>query len=501
MKAESKRVIFVTTEIVPFSKVGGLADVMGALPDELEKLGCRVSIITPLYSSIHREKFGIEPVPDTEGLSARVDGEDVRFGIFSCVKPGTGVKVYFIENKHYYGREGIYTVPQTGEAYSDEDERTIFFNRAVIEAIRALDLYPDVLHCNDFHTGLIPALLELEEGRDSHFRDTATIFSVHNLAYQGIFEREFIRKAGLDSSHFRGGSSFEYWGKVNVMKIGITHADILSTVSESYAEEITLSEEFGYGLEGVLRSRKDRLIGVLNGIDPNQWNPAEDELIPANFSADDMKGKDVNKKVMLKEFGLKEEAGVPVIGMVSRLVDQKGFDILSEAFEELMELDVKFVILGTGQKKYHDIYSKLAEKYLRKLGLRLEFNNKLAHLVEAGSDFFLMPSRYEPCGLNQMYSLRYGTLPIVRATGGLKDTISPVTPRGGKGNGFIFEQYDPGELAGAVREAVKFYGRKKAMEKVRSRIMKEDYSWLKSARKYLDIYRKAGEKSGIKLTK
>lgn len=500
MKEKDIQITLVTAEIVPFSKVGGLADVMGALPDELEKLGCTVSVVTPLYSSIDRESFGIEPVPNMEETKTAIGGKDVNFGIYSCLKPGTGVRVYFIHNQHYYHREGIYN-NEAGEAFRDEDERIIFFNRAVIELIKALDLYPDIIHCNDFHTALIPAYLELEEDQDPHFQSTGTVFSVHNLAYQGIFEEDFMTKAGFDLHLFHPMSPFEFWGRVNVMKIGLYFADMLSTVSETYAEEITTTDEYGYGLEGVLRARKDHLTGIPNGIDMDQWNPEIDELIAVNYSVSDLQGKQENKRLMLEGFGLKVKREIPVVGMVSRLVDQKGLDILSEAFDHIMELGVQFVILGTGQAKYHDILSKLSERYPKKLGLRLEFNNKLAHMVEAGSDFFLMPSRYEPCGLNQMYSLRYGTIPIVRATGGLKDTINPLTPRGGKGNGFIFENYSTQALYHSVREAVGFYSNKKALQRVRKRIMREDHSWLKSARRYLNMYQKVAGKSGIKLTK
>jgi starch synthase len=500
VKKKGKKITFSTAEIDPFSKVGGLADVMGALPDELEKLGCTVSVVTPLYSSIDRRAFGIEPLQGMEEIKTVIGGKDVHFGVYSCLKPGTGVRVYFIDNQHYYQREGVYN-NSTGEAFEDEDERTVFLNRAVIELIKALDLYPDIIHCNDFHTGLIPAYLELEENQDIHFKNTGTVFSVHNLAYQGIFEKDFMIKAGFDPQLFKPLSPFEFWGKVNVMKIGLFFADMLSTVSETYAEEITTTDEYGYGLEGVLLERKDSLVGIPNGIDMDKWNPGIDELIPANYSVSDLDGKQENKRIMLEEFGLKAKGEFPVVGMVSRLVDQKGLDILSEAFDDLMELDVQFVILGTGQAKYHDIYSKLSEIYTTKLGFRLEFNEKLAHLVEAGSDFFIMPSKYEPCGLNQMYSLRYGTIPIVRATGGLRDTIDPLTPRGGRGNGFIFEQYSAEALYQAIREAVGFYNNERAMRRVRKRIMKEDHSWLKSARGYLNIYNKVDGKSGIKLTK
>ncbi|HUV36317.1 MAG TPA: glycogen synthase [Patescibacteria group bacterium] len=497
MKKRSLKIVIVTTEIVPYSKVGGLADVMGALPDELEKLGCDVTIITPLYSSIDRRTFHIEPEANVPPGAVTVGERTEPFRVYSATKPGTGITVLFVENENFYGRDGIYTVPDTGEAFEDEDERTIFFNRAVIESIKACDLFPDVIHCNDFHTGLIPAYLVLEEGDDPHFRDTGTVFSVHNLAYQGTFEREFVTKAGFDPALFTPLNPFEYWGKVNVMKIGLSYAGLISTVSETYAEEIMSSEEYGYGMEGILRSRRNDVIGILNGIDLAAWDPSTDRLLPFTFSLDDLAGKAKNRTALLEEYNLPARGGVPVIGMVSRLVDQKGFDILSEAFDRLMKLDLYLVILGTGQQEYHDSYTKLAARYPERFGLKLEFNNGLAHLIEAGSDFFLMPSRYEPCGLNQMYSLRYGTIPIVRATGGLKDTITDLTPKGGRGNGFTFDEYEPEALASTVERAVSFYRSNGVVDKVRKRIMREDHSWMRSAKDYMKLYRRAHGTVGV----
>ncbi len=501
VKKDTPSVILVTTEIVPFSKVGGLADVMGALPGELEKSGCSVSIMTPLYSSIDRTRFGIKGQHVEGGLEVPIAGEKEPFTIHRAKMPGTGIDVFFIGSERFYKRPGVYTVPETGEAFPDEAERTVFFNRAVIEAIKTLELYPDVVHCNDFHSGLIPAYISIEEEGDPHFAGTGTVFSVHNLAYQGIFDKDFFGIAGLDEELFAPMGPFEYWGRVNVMKAGLLFSGLISTVSKTYATEITTTEEYGYGLEGVLRSRKKDLIGILNGIDMDAWNPALDKLIPAKFTHDDLNGKKKCSMELHKAFGLKPSSKAPVVGMVSRLVDQKGFDILAEAIEGVMKLDVKFAILGTGQQKYHELYSELSKKYKGRFGVRLEFNNELAHLIEAGSDFFLMPSRYEPCGLNQMYSLRYGTIPIVRATGGLKDTILNIDTKGSRGNGFTFKDYTAKALTGAIRKAVKFFQDPKVTASVRSRIMQEDYSWKRSAEEYVKLYKRAMGRVGMRLTK
>lgn len=496
----SPLIVLVTTEIVPFSKVGGLADVMGALPDELETLGARVAIVTPLYSAIDRTKFGIEPVAGLPALSAAVAGRGEPFRLHACLKPGTGVKTYFVESERFYARKGIYTVPETGKAFPDEDERTIFFNRAAIAAMKALDLRPDVVHCNDFHSGLIPAYLALEEQGEPRFAKTGTVFSVHNLAYQGLFDRDFLGKAGLSPSLFAPMGPFEFWGRVNVMKIALSFSGVISTVSRTYAEEITRSEEYGCGLEGVLRSRAADLVGILNGIDMKIWNPATDPLIPSRFTPELLGGKDKNRSELLAAFELEAGKG-PVVGMVSRLVDQKGFDILAEGFEAIMALGVRLVVLGTGQEKYHELYWSLAKSHRGRFGIKLEFNDRLAHLIEAGSDFFLMPSRYEPCGLNQMYSLRYATIPIVRATGGLRDTIAEIAAGGAEGNGFLFEDYAARALVDAVRRAVAFHGDAAALRKVRMRIMREDHSWRRSAQEYLRTYERARSLAGMGLTK
>jgi starch synthase len=501
MAKRDLNLVIVTTEIVPFSKVGGLADVMGALPDELEKLGVSACVFTPLYAAIDRAAFGIKPEAGLPTLEVRVAGNLERFRVYSCLKPRTGVRVYFIDNDRFYARKGIYTVPETGKAFPDEDERTIFFNRAVLAAVKALDMHPDVIHCNDFHSGLIPAYASLDGQDDPHLAGAATVFSIHNLAYQGVFGPEFMQKAGLKASLFSPMSPFEFWGRVNLMKVGISYANVVSTVSKTYAEEITSTEEYGCGLEGVLRSRKGDLVGILNGIDMDAWDPAKDTLIPYRFTAAALSGKGQNRTELLKAFSLPQTGAGPVIGMISRLVDQKGFDILAEAFEPLMALGINLVVLGTGQEKYHELYWGFAKKHPKQFGLKLEFNDRLAHLIEAGSDFFLMPSRYEPCGLNQMYSLRYGTIPIVRATGGLLDTISDIDGAGGSGNGFIFTDYSPAALLDAVRRAVEFHRDKNELRKVRRRTMKEDHSWRRSAEEYCDLYDRARSRVGMGLTK
>jgi starch synthase len=341
----------------------------------------------------------------------------------------------------------------------------------------------------------------LEESGDKHFKGTGIVFSIHNLAYQGNYNANFITKAGLDPGLLYTMSTFEYYGGVNVMKTGIIYSDLISTVSPTYAEEITLSNQYGHGMEGILWERRKDIVGILNGIDTDIWNPETDNLLEYNYSSQKLGGRIKNRAALLEEFDLPNSKKSPIIGIVSRLVDQKGFDILAEAMDEIMKLDLELVILGTGQEKYHKKYSNMQKKYPLKLSLKYEYNNRLAHLTEAGSDFFLMPSRYEPCGLNQMYSLRYGSIPIVRSTGGLKDTINNLSSNGGRGNGFVFKDYSASALIKAIKRAVKFFENGKVIEKVRKRIMIEDHSWNKSAAEYIAMYKNAATRNGMKLTK
>jgi starch synthase len=318
------------------------------------------------------------------------------------------------------------------------------------------------------------------------------LFSVHNIAYQGNFPPQTFEKLGLDPSYFVPEEGFEFWGHTSYLKAGLWYADILNTVSEKYAQEIQSSNEYGYGFEGVLKRRSEDLYGVLNGIDYDVWDPAKDKLIPTNYSSDKMEGKKKCKRALRKKAGLPlVRKDVPLIGIISRLADQKGFDLIGAVADQLLSLDLQIVVLGTGDQKYHDLFNTLEKKYPKKIRVFLEFNDELAHLIEAGSDMFLMPSRYEPCGLNQMYSLKYGAIPIVRATGGLADTIENANPAKGTGNGFVFKNYDAKEMLNTIKFALEVYKDKNVWEIMMLRGMRQDFSWRASATKYVDLYRKA----------
>lgn len=494
MKGKNLKVLIVSPEVVPFAKTGGLADVAGALPKALASLGHEVKVILPKYKLIDERKFNLKEVP--VNLPEITLGEKKeKIGLKSTTVKNSQVEYLFAANDYYFEREELYKDPETGLDYKDNHERFILFARGTLEILKSIGWRPDVVHCNDWQSALIPAYLKTIYAGDPFFKDTVAIFSVHNIAYQGNFPKETFKKIGVKHELFYPTSPFEYWGNCNFLKIGISYADVLNTVSEQYMVEIQSSNEFGYGMEGILRTRTDDLYGVLNGIDYQEWNPEIDKLIPFNYSADDLSGKNKNKKHLLKLSGLPvTRKEIPLIGMISRLADQKGFDLLAEIKDELMKLNLKFVILGTGEKKYHELLSDLEEKYPKKLKVNLTFDNKLAHLIEAGADMFLMPSRYEPCGLNQLYSLKYGTVPIVRETGGLADTIQDYNLETEQGTGFVFKDYDSEELLTAVKRALDAYQDREKWKKLMLSGMHKDFSWEASARKYVQLYNKALDK-------
>lgn len=486
-------ILIATPEAVPYAKTGGLADVAGAVPKAIASLGHKVRLMLPLYPHVDREKHRLQLM--ASGLKAKIAGREELFQVQKC--EGKGFEVWFIEHDGFFNRPELYRDPSTGEDWADNDERFGFFARAILETCRHLHFIPDIIHCNDWQTGLIPALLKVDDSyRD--FAETVTLFSIHNIAYQGGFPSESFRKLELDQSLFTPAEGFEFWNKVSYLKAGIWYSDLLNTVSETYAEEIQSSNEFGYGFEGVLADRSDDLFGILNGIDYDVWNPATDDLIPTGFTPEKLAGKKKCKNALRRQAKLPMvRRDVPVIGIISRLADQKGFDLIAEVADDLLSLDLQIVLLGTGDQKYHDLFTALQEKYPKKIAAFLEFDNQLAHLIEAGSDMFLMPSRYEPCGLNQMYSLKYGTIPIVRKTGGLADTIENANPIKGTGNGFVFENYDSREMLNAIKFALEVYRDKNVWEIMMLRGMRQDFSWDASAGKYIELYNKALDKRKV----
>lgn len=478
------KILLASSEMVPFSKTGGLADVAGALAKSLSKLGHEVSVIVPFYKVAQQRGFEIEEIDRT--FSVPISNREEYGEIFRMTLP-EGPTVYFIGKAAYYDRDELYRTPQ-GD-YSDNAERFIFFSKAILQLCKVFRYSPDVIHCNDWQTGLVPIYLKAALRNDPIFERTGTLFTIHNIGYQGLFWHLDMHLTNLSWDLFKP-NGIEFYGKINLLKAGIVGADIITTVSPRYAQEIQ-TEELGAGLDGILRKRSQRLFGVLNGVDYDEWNPETDKYIAANYGPNDLSGKARCKADLLEQFGLPSLDGTPVLGMVSRLTDQKGFDILVPVIDDILKEGYQFVLLGTGEEKYHSLCTAMAQKYPQRMGLKLTFSNKLAHKIEAGSDIFMMPSRYEPCGLNQMYSLKYGTVPLVRATGGLDDTIIDYSTNPSTGNGFKFAEYTSRALLDEVREAHRYYLSRGEWERIIMNGFKCDFSWDASAKRYVELYQKA----------
>jgi starch synthase len=483
-----------SAEVAPFARVGGLSDVVGALSKATAASGHEVSVFLPKYRAIDVDAFGFRKLEQPGTLPVPMGDSEESVEVWQGAMPGgEEVAVYLIGHDGYFDREGIYVDPETKHGYPDEVARYALFSRAVLEAAVALRLDPDVLHLNDHHTAMAAVYLRELYGDVAGLGEAGVVFSIHNLGYLGQFDASLLPSLGFDSDRCVPGSPFEYNGTVSTLKLGIEYTDFVNTVSERYAEEISSLPEYGLGLEGVLAEKRDagRLLGILNGVDYSVWDPSVDELIPARYSAGDMGGKGVCRRALLERSGLPVDSDAPVIGLVSRLADQKGFDLIREEADAMLATGALIVILGTGQQEYHEFFGGLAKEHPEQVAAHLTFNNELAHLIEAGSDMFLMPSRYEPCGLNQMYSLRYGTVPVVRATGGLADTVEDFDAGLGTGTGFVFEEYAASAMLDAVQRAVAAYGDSEAWAGLVQRGMALDYSWGTSAGKYVDLYGQA----------
>jgi starch synthase len=475
------KILFVSSEVTPLAKTGGLADVSAALPQSLIEMGHDVKVVMPLYRSVAQGDYRLEQSDVT--FEVPIKGQQSKGNVFST-ELGDRLPVYFVGNSAFFDREGLYGTPR-GD-HPDNAERFIFFSRAALELSRGIGFQPDIVHCNDWQTGLIPVYLKTLYKDDPHFAQARTVFTVHNLAYQGVFPKETMGMSGLPESLF-SIDGLEFYGRMNFMKGGILFSDVVTTVSRKYSQEIQ-TQEFGHGLEGVLRNRQTELFGILNGVDYKEWSPESDPHIAAPFGVQNLAGKKECKKDVLQLYELAERKRTPLIGMISRLAGQKGFDILLEALDDLFRLDVQFVLLGTGDEVYEKEFEKMASKHKKKMSVKIAFDNALAHKIEAGADMFMMPSRYEPCGLNQMYSLKYGTIPIVRATGGLDDTIMDFDVNSLKGNGFKFEDYSAAALVETVRRALKVYQDETLWLQLVKNAMGEDFSWGQSAEKYSQLY-------------
>jgi len=473
-------IVIATPEAAPFAKTGGLADVAGSLGTALAGLGCRVSLVMPYYRQVASYAHGIKP--SGMEVSVAVGGRMVRGTVLKCRT--RGVDVYFLGCDEFFDRAGLYGTPK-GD-YPDNLERFSFFSRGVLEVLKAAGIRTDVIHCNDWQSGLVAAYLKGPYLGDPFFSKTASLFTIHNVAYQGLFDARLFSLTGL-SPEVYAPDGVEFWGRVSLLKAGIVYSDIITTVSRAYCREIQ-TPELGAGLEGVLRERGNDLFGVLNGVDYTEWDPETDALIPENYSAGDLSGKRVCREALLKEFGLRVESGSALIGVVSRLAGQKGLDIFAGAMPAIERLGAVVVVLGAGERRIESMLMRLAEAHAQTLSVKIAFDNALAHRVEAGCDMLLMPSRYEPCGLSQIYALRYGTIPVVRATGGLDDTIKDYCEDAARGNGFKFKDYTAEALAAKVADAVALHRDAAAWTRLVKKAMKQRFTWDGPARRYMELY-------------
>ena len=477
------KVCFVASECVPYAKTGGLADVVGSLPKALSEAGCEVKIVMPLYGSIRTLDYDLSFSTDLGTMNIAIAGKSIAFSVWYGKLPDSDVEVHFVDCPPYYHRGGLYTSDH------DEDERFLLLQHAALTILQRYHWKPDIVHCNDWHTALLPVLLQEQYAWDVLFDKTATVLTIHNIGYQGRFSPSSLHTAGLSVTGFYPGGPFEFEGSFSFLKTGLLYADAITTVSETYAREIQ-TDTYGAGLQNVLSSRSWDLHGVLNGIDVSVWHPNRDEHIAKRYSGRSLDRKIDNKRALLEEMRLPFSEVVPVIGVVSRLTAQKGLELLEPIIHAVVSMPCRLVVLGSGDSRYEDFFRYAAHAFPDRVSFYPGYNDGLAHRITAGSDMFLMPSHYEPCGMNQMFSLLYGTVPIVRKTGGLADTVFDYHEFGGQGNGFSFVDFASHALLDAVKRACALFRDRDAWRQIQARGMKGDFSWKRSAERYLEIYAK-----------
>ena len=473
------KIAMIASEVTPFAKTGGLADVIGTLTSALERLGHELCVITPAYRSALQGSFSLRET----GLKLSVPLSDRRqqAGVLEG-SIGKNVPVYLIRADPYFDREFLYGAP-TGD-YPDNDERFVFFSRAALELLCHKPV--DIAHCHDWQTALAAVFLKIQPEIYAEIASAKTVFTIHNLGFQGVFPQSAWPLLNLDQTYFTP-QFLEYYGTVNFLKGGLVFSDKITTVSPSYAEEIMTAEQ-GFGLEGVLQQRAADLVGILNGIDDHQWNPWTDPFLACHYGENSLAVKGDCKSILLRAVGLPEKNGTPLIAMISRLTLQKGFDLIEEIFDPLMERDLQVVLLGNGEPYFEKFFKAAAKRHPDRVAVEIGFNEPLAHQIEAGADLFLMPSLYEPCGLNQMFSLKYGTIPIVRAVGGLKDTVQDYNKETRTGTGFLFQRYESSALLAAVDRGLAVFRDKQTWFALQRRAMGMDFSWDRSAKLYSDLY-------------
>ena len=478
------KILLAASECVPFCKTGGLADVIGALPKEFRKKRHDVRVIIPKYRTIRGQEFGIKETGEYVRIpmGGKIEAADIR-----TARTEKGVRVYFVNHEGYFGRAGLY---RTSEGdYPDNGERFAFFSRSILEACKAMEFRPDIIHCNDWQTGLVPAYLKTLYRTDAFFQHTATVFTIHNMAYQGIFAKTLLPVTGIPAGEFTL-DKMEYYNQLNFLKTGLIYSTLLTTVSPTYAQQIQSAPEFGMGLEGVLKSRTKELVGILDGLDLDEWNPAKDSFIVKNYGPESLSVRRECKAFLQNTLRLPVSPEVPVMGMVARVDPQKGMDLLIDILPDLMARSAQIIVLGQGHPELLAKLEKLEREYPNAMRVRSDFNEPLAHHIYAGCDLFLMPSRFEPCGLGQLIAMRYGAIPVAANTGGLHDTIRPVTGRDA-GTGFLFQPGSAPAFLGSVQEALHWFQDASIWSGIQRRAMSADYSWDRSSDAYLQLYRRA----------
>jgi starch synthase len=484
MNQQALKICLASSELTPLAKTGGLADVVTALSGYLDSAGHDIRVLLPAYSSIDTSEMQITPVDFLQGLKMQLGPHQVSFSIDSATVPGKPLKIYLLRCPDLYDRPGIYT------SGGDEHLRFIMLSRAAIEMCQHMAFAPDIFHCHDGHTAMIPMYLRTQYAWDRLFANTKTVLTIHNIGYQGVFGADILPDTGMADMSDKLHQEDLGRGRINFLKTGVLYADLMTTVSPTYAREI-LSPEYGMGLENLLQERKGSLLGVLNGVDYEEWNPETDPLIPHAYSSSKLAGKKKNKMSLAKELSLDVDDDTPLIGIVTRLTNQKGIDLIQKVVPKLMEKrNFALAVLGSGEPRYEQFFSWLENQNKGRVCFYRGFNNRLAHWIEAGADIFLMPSRFEPCGLNQMYSLRYGTVPIVRNTGGLADSVQLYEPSTGKGTGIKFNEYSDIAMNWALNATLDLYQDKKAWRKMMRNGMAMDYSWEQQGQVYVDLFRK-----------
>lgn len=488
---EQYKTLYLASEVAPFAKAGGLADVTGALPKALKGLNQEIRLMIPKYKFINERKYVLREVIRLREIPVTLNGKTKIANVKSAFLPDSKVQIYFIEIEDLFSRPGIYNDPKTNKPYEDNAERFAYFSKAAMETLKILSWIPDIIHCNEWQTAFVPVYLKTIYLNDEFFKGVKSVYTIHNLTVQGAFDIKVAKEIDFDESQVKEGGMFFKDGKLNLTKGAIYFSDIITTVSENYANEIMTNSEVGYGFQDILDEKGDKFEGILNGVDYSVWSPDTDKLIPAKYTSEDFDGKLENKKTLLSRLGMEFDDKVPLLSMVSNINEQKGFDLILEALDNLLKLNIQICIHGDGDRSIVEKLFEYNKKYPQKFSMNVTSDDKMVHLIEAGSDMFLMPSKYEPCGLHQIYSLKYGTIPIVSAIGGLFDTVDELDTETGDGTGFILEDLSAKKIVDGVKKAISYYKKREEWIELQKKVMSEDFSWEISAKRYVDVYHRA----------